>query len=321
MPTNYLIIDGNSMGHFYNNARPLTIGTMQVQAVFGFLRGLRQQVASYQTFQPVVVWDGASWRKLMFPSYKEIRDREETKNEIKLKEMKEGYKKQAPLIEKALRFLGVPQVRALNMEADDLGAIMADRYSAAGGKVVLLTGDKDWLQLVGPNVIWKDFINDRVIPPGPKFLELTGVDSVEKFVQVKALCGDTGDSVPGVGGIGQKGAVDFINEYGSFANFLNMALLDKSIDVKKLPKKFRNLVEDEEKGLLFKRNIALMDLRSPERPAPVNLRVDKGDPSYEKFQQFCDLLLFKSITQELGEWIRVFPAFRNTETLGGSLAA
>lgn len=320
MSKNYLLIDGNSLGHYYNNGAKLSIGETQVQAIFGFLRGLRQQVALYQTYSPIVLWDGASWRKLMFPSYKEIRDREETKAEIKLKENKDAYKRQAPYIKKALGFLGVPQVSAMNMEADDLGAILVDRYSAQGGKIVMITGDKDWLQLVGPNVVWKDPINDRLInltkmnKEGTRtmFEDLTGVDTVEKFVQVKALCGDTGDSVPGVGGIGQKGAVDFINQYHSFSNFLNMALLEKNIDLKKLPKKFRDLVENEEKGLTFKRNIELMDLRTKARPAPFNLVVDKGTPNADKFRQFCDLLLFKSITQEFDEWIRVFPAFRES---------
>lgn len=321
MSKNYLLIDGNSLGHYYNNGARLSIGDTQVQAIFGFLRGLRQQIALYQNYIPVVLWDGASWRKLMFPDYKEIRDREETKSEIKLKEAKDAYKKQAPYIKKALRLLGVTQVSAMNMEADDLGAILVDRYASQGGKIVMLTGDKDWLQLVGPNVIWKDFINSRSIDNGEKFKEMTGVDNVKQFVEVKALCGDAGDSVPGVGGIGQKGAIDFINKYGSFSNFLNMAILDKSIDVKKLPKKFRDLVEDETKGLNFKRNIELMDLRTTARPAPFNMVVDKGQPSYETFKQFCDLLMFKSITQELDDWIRVFPAFRDTPAPGQSLAA
>jgi 5'-3' exonuclease len=329
MSKNYLLIDGNSLGHYYNNGAKLHVGETQVQAIYGFLRGFRQQVALYQTYSPIVLWDGVSWRKLMFPTYKEIRDREETKAEIKLKETKDAYKKQAPYIRKALGFLGIPQVSATNMEADDLGAILVDRYSAQGGKIVMITGDKDWLQLVGPNVVWKDPIQDRLVnltkmnKEGTRtmFEDLTGVDDVKKFVEVKALCGDTGDSVPGVGGVGQKGAVEFINQYGSFANFLNMAILEKSIDLKKLPKKLRNLVEDEEKGIIFKRNIDLMDLRTPVRPAPLNLVVDKGNPSYEKFHQFCELLLFKSITQELADWLRVFPAFRELETIGESLAA
>ena len=309
MSKNYMIVDGNSLGHFYNNSGKLSIGEMQVQAIYGFFRGLKQQVANFQNYTPVVAWDGASWRKLMFAAYKENRDKKETKNEIKLLEMKEAYKKQVPYIKKGLRFLGIPQVWALNMEADDLGAILTDRYTKAGGRIILLTGDKDWLQLVGPGVAWRDFANDRVVT-SKNFEEFTGCSTVRQFLEVKALAGDMGDNIAGVGGIGQKGAVDFIKEYGSVVNFTNMAILEKSLDLKKVPKKFRNLVEDEEKAITFNRNIDLMDLRTTVRPAPQNLQVDAGTPDKDKFRQFCDLLLFKSITQEYEEWIRVFPHFR-----------
>ncbi|PZR92063.1 MAG: hypothetical protein DI537_14655 [Stutzerimonas stutzeri] len=319
MPTNYMLVDGNSLGHFYNNAQKLSVGSLEVQAIFGFLRGLRQQMAFYQSFQPVVLWDGASWRKTKLASYKENRDRAETKNEIKLLKMKDAYKIQAPYIKKALRFLGVPQVFALNMEADDLGAILTDRYAAQGGKIVLLTGDKDWLQLVGENVVWRDFANERLINltlmnkegTMTRFEEQTGVKTTREFVEVKALSGDSGDNVPGVGGIGEKGAIEFIKTYGSFASFTNQVIFEKTIDYKKLPKKFRDLIDDETKAIAFARNIALMDLRTPERPAPMNLQVDKGEASFEKFRRFCDLLLFESITKHLDEWVRVFPAFRD----------
>ncbi|NKL08333.1 hypothetical protein GFL39_26035 [Rhizobium leguminosarum bv. viciae] len=309
MSKNYLLIDGNSLGHFYNNAKPLHIGEFQVQAIHGFLKGLREQIAMFQNYQPVVLWDGASWRKLMFAAYKDNREKRETKNEIKVQDQKDAYKKQQPYIRKALRFLGVPQVMALNMEADDLGAILTDRYVKNGANIILLTGDKDWLQLVGPGVVWRDFANQRLVTQ-KDFKEFTGVDTIRQFVEVKALAGDMGDNVAGVGGIGQKGAVDFINQYGSVSAFTNACILDKSIDVAKLPKKYRALVDDEDKAITFSRNIDLMDLRTTARPAPQALEVDKGDPSKEKFQQFCELLLFKSILKDFDSWISVFPAFR-----------
>jgi 5'-3' exonuclease len=307
--TNYMLIDGNSLGHFYNNAKPLSIGEIQVQSIYGMLKAIRSQIAGFQDYQPVVLWDGASWRKLMFAEYKENRDRKETKNEIRMQEMKDAYKKQVPYIKKALRFLGIPQVWSLNMEADDLGAILTDRYTKTGSRVILLTGDKDWLQLVGPGVVWKDFANDRLVTQ-KTFAEFTGVKTVREFVEVKALCGDQGDNVAGVGGIGEKGAIEFINQYGSVANFTNGVILDKTISLKGVPKKYRNLVEDEDKAITFSRNLALVDLRTTVRPAPQALEVDKGTPDAEKFRQFCEILLFKSFLKDFDEWISVFPAFR-----------
>jgi len=306
----YLIIDGNSLGHRYNNAPKLSIGETQVQAIYGFMRGLRADVARYQLYTPVVLWDGASWRELAFSDYKENRRKEaKSKSEIRQQEAKAAYTKQRPYIQKAFRFLGIPQVSAVNMEADDLAAILVDRYVAQGQKIILLTGDKDWIQLVGPNVVWRDPVNDRLVNQS-NFKEFTGVERPQQFVEVKALAGDTGDGVPGVGGIGEKGAIEFLNEYGSMANFSN-GILDKSIDPKKLHKKYQALAESDEKMLAFRRNLELVDLHTSVRPAPINLRVDKGEPDYEKLRAFCDILLFKSITQEFDEWIRVFPHFRD----------
>lgn len=318
MQKKYLLVDGNSLGHLANNGSKLSLGDMPVQAIYGFLRGLRATLALYNGYTPIVTWDGASWRKVMFSDYKAIRDKADTPNEIALLEMKQLYKRQTPYIVKALKLLGVTQVRAFNMEADDIGAMLVDRFTAQGAKVVMLTGDKDWLQNVGPNCHWRDvkeqkpnkdgYIKPRVVKP-ENFEEYTGVKTIQQFVEVKALCGDTGDSVPGVGGVGEAGAIDFVNKYGSFDNFVNMAVFEKSIDMKKLHKKIRDLIEDEAKAITFSRNLKLVDLRTPHRPEMINLSVDKGEPSLERFRAFCELLCFKSITQELAEWLRAFPHF------------
>lgn len=309
MTTNHLIIDGNSIGNAASNVRVLTIGDMQVQGIYNFLKMVRSYVGLYQHYTPVVLWDGASWRNMAFPDYKSDREALNTKHDIKAAEAKAHYKKQVPYIKKALSFLGVPQVIAMNMEADDMAAIMTDRYVAAGGRVLLMTGDQDWLQLVGPKVVWKDPIRDRMVTE-KNFEEFTGVQTVRQFVEMKALFGDKGDSIPGVGGVGKDGAIEFLKTYGSFNNFINMVTIEKSVEFNKLPKKYRDLIEDEAKAIRFERNIKLMDLRTTARPAVMNLQVDKGDPSLEKFSRFCDLLLFKSITSDLANWVGVFPQFR-----------
>lgn len=307
MTKNYIIIDGNSLGHFANNGAKLTLGDMPIQAVYNFLRNLRQCMALHQNYTPICTWDGASWRKMLLTEYKENRDKIETVTERKQAARKDDYKRQIPYIKKALYLLGIPQVLAFNYEADDLGAILADRYSP-NGKVVLYTGDKDWIQLVGPNVVWRDFANKRVINAA-NFEEMTGLKTSRQFVEVKALAGDTGDGVPGVGGLGEKGAIEFLNEFGSFTEFVNQVTFH-GLDISKRPKKIRDLIEDEAKAITFARNLDLVDLRTSERPAPINFTIEKGNPSKRLFEVFCDRLLFKSMTNDLDEWIRVFPAFQ-----------
>lgn len=306
----HLLIDGNSIAHAANAGTTLTVGQTQVQAVYGVMRTLRRLMAVYgNLYKPTVLWDGASWRKMMFPEYKANRDKDDTPAAAALKAQKEQLKKQARLIEIGIELLGINQVRAANMEADDLAGIMVERFEPRGDKIVLVSADRDWIQLISPNVSWFDPINDRKVTPA-MLPEKYGVKDVAQFIELKALMGDMGDNIPGVGGIGEKGAKEFLQTYGSVANFTNSCILDKTIDLAKLPKKYRALVEDENKAITFAANIKLMDLKTRHRPAPINLRVTKGDPDINKLRAFCDRLLFRSITQDLNNWSSVFPAYQ-----------
>lgn len=306
----HLLIDGNNIAHAANAGTTLTVGRTQVQAVFGVMRTLRRLMSVYgNLFTPTVLWDGASWRKLQFPDYKANRDREDTAAEVELKKQRESLKKQSRLIEIGVQLLGINQVRAVNMEADDLAGIMVQRFEPRGDKIVLVSGDRDWIQLVSPTVTWFDPINDRKITPS-LLPEKYGVKDVKQFLELKALMGDMGDNIPGVGGIGEKGAKDFLQLYGSVADFTNAVIFEKSVDIKSLHKKYRALIEDEEKAIIFRRNLDLMDLKTTRRPAPVNLTVTKGEANINKLRAFCDKLMFRSLTADLNNWTEVFPAYQ-----------
>ncbi len=309
MSKKVLLIDGNSVGHAAQGVTKLSIGDMPVQAIYGFLRTLRTQVALYQIYNPVVLWDGVSWRNMTYPEYKENREKVETKHDEVLAKNRTEYRRQLPEIKRALRFLGIPQVMAANMEADDMAAIMVDQHVAAGNNVILLTGDRDWLQLIGPGVVWCDH-RDNTLVSLKNFEEKTGCATPRQFVEAKALSGDAGDNIDGVGGIGMKGAVEFLKTYGSFNSFLNQAILEKPEWSKTLPKKYAALIEDEKKALIFERNMELMDLRTCLRPEVSNLMIDRGEPDKNRMRRFCELLMFKSIVDRFDDWIGVFPKFR-----------
>lgn len=311
MSKKYVLIDGNSIGHAANSGTVLTVGTTQVQALYGFLRTIRRITAIYPHYTPVVLWDGASWRKMIYADYKANRDKADTIHEKRMQAAKDSFKQQVPAIKTATTMLGIDQVWAINMEADDLAAIMTDLYVKQGHQVMLLTGDQDWIQLVGPGVTWVDPIHDRKINH-TNFVEMTGCRDAKAFVEKKALCGDTGDNVPGVGGVGEKGALQFLEQFGSFTEFSNLAL-DPAFDLKSLPKKYRDLALDEAKRINFAQNLRLMDLRTSARPAPVNLTVTRGAADQATFLKFCIKAMFKSIYEDFDNWISVFPAFHQQE--------
>lgn len=310
MRKHYLLIDGNSVGHAMNANKVLSLGEFQVQAIFHFLKTLRSYCSVYQNTIPVVIWDGLAWRYKAMPGYKSDRNKAVKKYEVARAEQRKHYEKQRPYIQKALRFLGITQIVTQNMEADDMGAIMCDLYASQGARVTLLTDDRDWLQLVQPNVVWTSPVRDKPRVSIDTFEDFTGIPTPKQFVEMKALMGDKGDSLDGVGGVGEKGAIEFLKTYGSFSNFIEQVCIEKTIDLDSLPKKYRNLIEDESKAITFETNMKMMDLRTPARPAVEGLIVDPGEPSAENFRKFCDLLLFRSFTDNFDLWIEVFPVAR-----------
>jgi len=309
MPKHVMLIDGNSLGSIAHSFTPLNVGKIQVQAIHGFLRYLQELTGQHYHYMPFVLWDGYSWRHKIYPDYKANRKQVETPAQIKAQMVRAEYKKQVPIIKKALRLLGLPQAFSINMEADDLAAIFTNHYRSRGRRILLVTGDGDWLQLLDADVAMKDLHKQKILKIND-FKQITGVDTPNQFIEMKALMGDAGDNIKGVGGIGKQGAIEFLNTYGSYKDFTNLALLDKNFNLDELPKKFRSLVEDENKAFVFRQNLDLVDLRTNTRPSPAQLEIDRGLPDKNKSRSFCELLQFNSFLKNFDDWIAVFPAFR-----------
>ncbi|SER28649.1 DNA polymerase-1 [Faunimonas pinastri] len=327
MTNGYLLIDGNNIGFAAAATKKLTVGEMEVQAVFGFMRAIRMAVARYPLLKPVVLWDGVSWRKHFYEEYKAGRDAPADTPAAKAQlALRKGYKVQRPLILKGLKHLGVSQLAAMNLEADDLAAILARRYAAQGKKVLMLSGDKDWIQLIQPNVSWFDPQRGELLtlntlekklgydPAKKRIVVCNGKDEIDgwmgvpsprAWLEIKALMGDASDEIPGVGGIGEKGAIELLRTYGSVVSFRNQ-VLDRTIDAAKLPKKLRDFAEQEEKHFIFTRNMTLMDLNSPDIPAPARLKLTAGSLERDDFASFCSELSFKSILTDIDGWCEPF---------------
>jgi 5'-3' exonuclease len=277
--------------------------------------------------EPIILWDATSWRRGIFAEYKANRDEEpKTANEKKAHKLREDFKKQLPHIRLGLSLLGVRQMIAMNYEADDLAAFMVDKSAGKDIKIVMVSGDKDWVQLVGPGVTWLDPVqnvrlNDRNISkrlgiaPGKDRIQgfttdqgegFIGVPSAHALLEIKALKGDKGDNIPGIGGIGEKGALEFVRTFTTLSEFFNGCIVDKTIDVEKLPKKFRNLACEKEKHELLRRNMRLMDLRSKARPEPVNRKMTHAPLDLPGFERFCRQHLFTSFLTDLPGWCEPF---------------
>lgn len=325
-----LLIDGNSIAHANHHATKLTIGNgSQVQAVFGFIKSMRALKEKYPVSDFIVLWDGkAKWRFELYPEYKSNRGPKTPEEE----QDKAAYKAQVPLIQKALGFMGIRQLLNYDLEADDLAGFLSRQLSKTR-KVILVSGDQDWIQLVSPTVTWFDPIRDRVVTHA-NFFESTGYQTPHAFLQGKALMGDTSDAISGVGGIGEGTAPVFLAEFGSVENFWRLcdeaekppkskvhrrlwegrcehnkeaweALYtgDKS-DAKAL-KKHMDAWPGQGR-ILFERNMKLMDLINAPAPNPEQTKKFPAVWNREKFKMVCERLNFQSILREMHNYESLF---------------
>lgn len=290
-----LIIDGNSLGHAAHNATKLTVGSMQTQAIFGMIKSSRLLAEKYRGWRQLVLWDGsAQWRKDIYPEYKGNRKARDEKQAAH----KQAYKDQSPFVRKALQILGLRQILVSNLEADDMAGVLT---RTATGEIVLVSGDQDWLQLVRSNVTWFDPIRDYTVGMG-NFTEFTGYFSPREFLEGKALMGDTSDNIPGVGGIGEKGAPEFLAQFKSVAGFL--AQCDDGSFVPK-KKAHQNLAKPEGRAA-FDRNLRLMNLLDAPNPERDQMIVIKPAYSEANFRALCEKLAFMSILRDFDNFMTPF---------------
>ena len=163
-------------------------------------------------------------------------------------------------IRKSVLAFNLPCIELINFEADDLIATYSKHVLDKGGKVTIVSSDKDLMQLYKKNIRIYDpmknkFINQEDI--NNKF----GVKP-EKIIDVQALAGDSSDNIPGVPGIGVKTAAELINQYGNLENLL------KNLKKIKQQKRREKLIENKEKAIISKK---LATLKSD---VPVNKKID-----------------------------------------------
>lgn len=228
--------------------------------------------------------------------------------------------------------MGVRQMLVTSAEADDMAGLMTKKLAKAGQRVKLVTGDKDWLQMVQPGVVWFDPIRDRECNMS-NFFEFTGYRTPEQFLDGKALMGDSSDNISGVGGIGEKGAPEFVAEFGSVAEFYRQVESGIFVPKKKAHKllcgespftkqqwderyegdranvsEFNKYMETwpGQGKLIFNRNRKVMNLLDV--PIPPKEDVSVIAPTYNRdaFRALCEKLAFHSILREFDAFLEPF---------------
>ena len=213
-PMHLILIDGSGfIFRAFHALPPMTRadGT-PVNAVFGFSNMLARLLEKHEGTHIAVVFDAGrtTFRNDMYAQYKAHRP-----------EPPPELVPQFTLVRDATAAFGVPGVELATWEADDLIASYARAAVAAGGRVTIVSSDKDLMQLVGDRVLMQDPIKQKPIGPA-EVMEKFGVPP-EKVVDVQALMGDSVDNVPGVPGIGPKTASQLVQEFGDVEGVLAAA--------------------------------------------------------------------------------------------------
>lgn len=312
-------IDGNSVGHAAQHGQgkngKLYAGERETTAIYGMLRSIHKLLRTRLAATPIILWDGRSWRFDDFPDYKG--NRTATKEQVA---ERERYKAQRRDMFRGMHLLGISQLVAGNMEADDMAAILTRKALAAGDQVSLITGDKDWLQLVERGVAWIDHKIDRKCSVS-NFTEFTGYRTQKAFIHSKALQGDSGDNVKPNTGVGEAGALELLSVFDCVHEFQQLSQDDvvarwlaagktvpkvKKGAVQTMPAKFQRLRDDPELKERFEFALKMMDLGHPDIPAPVNIRGTKTKIDRDAFSRFCAEFGFTSILRDVDNFLSPF---------------
>ncbi|MFC3228021.1 DNA polymerase I [Marinibaculum pumilum] len=253
----YLVDGSGYIFRAYHALPPLTRKSdgAPVGAVSGFCNMLNKLLedaaADGRVSHIAVIFDAAraTFRNDIYPDYKANRD-----------EPPEDLVPQFAMIREACGAFSLPAIEMEGFEADDLIATFAKRARAEGADVVIVSSDKDLMQLVGDGVWLLDPLKNRELRE-KEVLEKFGV-APDRVVDVQSLAGDSTDNVPGVPGIGIKTAAQLIGEYGDLD-----ALLERAAEIKQ-PKRRENLIQFAEQARISRELVRLRD------DVPVTERLD-----------------------------------------------
>lgn len=279
-----ILIDGTSVLYrAYFAIRDLsTSAGRPTNAVFGFIRMLRQIEEDWKPTHWVVVFDGGlpEERIELLKEYKAQR-----------RPMPESLREQIQTVEEYLDRADIAWLRQEGQEADDIMASVAAWAEKESGEILIATNDKDLYQLVDEKV--------KVIPVSGKSNQLGPEDVLRKtgvpplqIVHWLALVGDTSDNIKGVPGVGPKTAAKLLSQYGSLDNL--WAHLDE------LPSdKLRNSLRENRS--LISRNVQMVRLRQ-DLGCPLEWHEMQARPaSPDKLLPFFEVLEFESMARELRE--------------------
>lgn len=279
-PTLYLI-DGSAYIYRAFFALPALNNSkgLQTNAVYGFTTTLLKIIREHKPDGLAVAFDekGPTLRHEEFKDYKAQRP-----------PMPDGMKAQIPYIHRVVEALNIPAARQAGYEADDLIGTLARQAEQAGYDVVIVTGDKDMLQLLTPHVRIYDPVKTKWSGEA-ECRERFGVEP-DRVIEVMGLMGDSSDNIPGVKGIGEKTAMKLIAQFGTIDE-----LLSRLNEV--TPARVKTLLSEQAEQARLSRKLATIDTQSPVEFHPESYLIKP--PHEEQLAELLRELEFTSLLKNL----------------------
>ena len=254
-----LILDGNSViNRAFYGVKPLTTREgLFTNAIYGFLNILERMEKEEQPDAVCVAFDmhGPTFRHLRYDGYKATRHG-----------MPEELAQQMPVMKDVLQAMNIPIYECQGWEADDIIGTVGQSCSNNGWECVVVTGDRDSLQLINENVHIKLVISKpgqttATLYTQEKFREEYGFEP-KKLVDLKALMGDSSDNIPGVAGVGPKTATELLLRYGSLDGVY------ANLDDPQIKPKLREKLEKDRENAYLSYELATIVPKAPIDFAP-----------------------------------------------------
>jgi len=238
------LIDGSSyiFRAFFGVRQQLSTSKgFPTNALYGFINMLQKVIREEKPDYLVVAFDSPdkTFRHKIYPNYKANRDAPP-----------EELSRQFPYFEPLVTAYGLSSIRRPGFEADDIIGTLAKKGKQKGLEIVIVSGDKDMMQLISPHIYMLDTMKNKKFM-NKEVIEKFGVEA-DKVVEVMGLMGDSSDHIPGVTGVGPKTAAELIRKFGSIE-----ALYKRIDEVEK--KNVKEKLERDKENAFMSRELVCID--------------------------------------------------------------
>jgi DNA polymerase-1 len=291
-----VIIDGNQLACrcYFSLDKLTTSYGKRTETIYGFLGSFKKLIKTYKDSTFFLAWDGGNdTRKSIYPAYKAGR-----------KNFEDAFYEQLDDIRKIVKYLGIKQYHIEKIEADDIIGTLAIKSRKKGKKVLIVSSDHDFEQLISRHILVLHPLGNNIIKDEKFVFDTYGIGPC-RLVEVMSITGDSTDNIPGIDKVGGKTAAKLILANGNLESIL------KEPEKLKILNK-RSEVVDATDNLKEKIKANIDNIKIANQLVKINCNLDlqpdftKTNPDYALLKQTFEKLEFEVFLNEFRYWKECF---------------